>query len=136
MRKIHYSMLLAVFGLIAGCGPIYTTDYIYHPPKTIAGKQCLINAENNKLICQQNCNTQRYRCEKEVRERARYEYEAYVSRRNVEHKPIKKSLRDFEFWSSCNQNCGCNASYMANYQLCGGKIDTISHCVAFCDKAH
>lgn len=136
MQKFAISFLcFSLTLLLAGCGPIYHTEYAYVPPASNIGKMCTTQCLQSKNSCEQMCQMRNDNCRMQARQDAMYQFEIYRGERERQHKPIKKSVSDFDrSIFTCHESCGCEANYRVCYAQCGGAVLERRVCTAFCDK--
>lgn len=134
MKLLSGLMLLIGILCLSACGPVYKTEYKYVPPKSDNGKQCAVQCVESKAYCQQGCQARESQCRALAHREAIHQFRQYKHEQLAHGKPIKKSERDFEYTSQCNQSCGCDDMFNMCYQTCGGVIKENKICVAFCDK--
>lgn len=132
---MKYLPLFALcLGLLSGCGPVYHTDYNFNAPRSTAGKTCIMTCSQNRMMCEQLNDSHCQQCRNEARQDAMYRYAEYKSVRLSQHKPIEKTLNDFQSFTFCNRGRNCDADYRACFTTCGGKVTTHTYCVSGCDK--
>lgn len=123
------SLLAAV---LAGCGPIYNTSYTYQAPAGIQGRQCIIQCQQAKTLCQSACSTRNYQCKSMSMQEARYSYREYKYRQRRRGEAIDRDLDDFYNPMGCGGSCGCAPKFNDCYTMCGGQVLVHKKCVAFC----
>lgn len=126
--------ILTLIGLLAGCHPIYKTEYAFVAPKSNVAKMCTAQCIQGKSSCEQMCRMNNESCRARAHQQAVEEFRQYKHDRKREHKEVKRNVSDFEHTSSCNQDCDCEPNYRACYSACGGQVLERDVCVAFCDK--
>ena len=67
---LGFVLILGLF-VLAGCGPMYQTEYSLVPPKSEAGSACTYHCETAKLQCRQIEELRVDRCELQGREENR-----------------------------------------------------------------
>jgi len=117
------------FAFLVGCGPLYQTDYVFTPPKSSGGVSCTYQCETVKSQCEQIEELEAERCES-YSQSEQDSCEADIRyRKNREPK-----------WYECvPDSCSvdkekCETNYRTCYQSCGGRVETVTRCVANCDK--
>ncbi|MCG5241084.1 hypothetical protein ACIU1J_09130 [Azospirillum doebereinerae] len=138
MSRRLLSLCLGLLALLGACGPIYDTHYSLVPPTSVEGRRCVGQCQQNRAICRQSCSIGQQACLNDARNRAFYEYQAYVDRQRAEKKPIKRSMSSFENTFECGTG-GCEARCEADYRdcfggACGGQVTAQTVCTAFCDE--
>ena len=133
-RIVQCVCILVGITLLSACGPIYNTSYQYHPPTSLQGRQCIVQCSRTKEACQHHCNSDVNQCRSLAMQQANFDYNAYVNARNVRREPVERDLNSFYNPSQCNTSCNCEPEFNNCYTLCGGHIETIRKCVAFCDQ--
>ena len=136
--------LIAAFGLIFGlatlaaCGPIYETQYTFHPPGGHRGQACVSSCDADQTAGRYQCRREVQDCENEKQRIAQREYNRYVRWRQDQNLPVDKTLYDFTPSYSCpwESDCTsvCEADYRACFQGCGGRIDAQQVCVMGCNQ--
>jgi len=132
MKTILQLSLFLFCLCLLGCAPIYKTHYIYTPPQSPKGKQCVSQCTQSRTMCKQLCQMNQENCELRGRDKARFEYESYVQQRQVNELPIERSLDSFLSTIHCQKTCSCGTQYRSCYSLCGGEVVANDRCVAFC----
>lgn len=132
MRRF-FSFLFIVFIsiLVASCGPVYKTTYTYHPPTSMAGRQCVNDCLAQKSHCNNRCQRDYEQCSFAAQDEARRQYREWQRNHPKDHS------RDYTFFldtSQCRQDCGCDSDYNQCYANCGGVVIPHTQCVAFCNK--
>lgn len=134
-----FALCLTLLALLAGCGPMYETQYSFTPPSSPEGRMCVSQCQNSRTMCRQSCSMEQQACRNEARSRAMIEYQAYANKQIANKQPVKKSPSDFEYYSSCGtSSCEsrCEADYRSCFaDVCGGRITSRQVCTAFCDQA-
>lgn len=135
MKQVRL-FLFAVLLAVAGCGPIYETQYTLIPPNRPDAPICLNQCQQIMQYCRRTCSLEEKSCLNYERERARDAFRDYVHERRAEGKPIKRKVSDFEqTWkcrdSSCDQRCG--EDYRSCFAGCGGKVEARQVCTMFCE---
>jgi len=135
LRWFSSILILALTGMLFGCGPIYKTEYAYVPPHSSMGKMCIAQCVQGKSACQQMCEMRKENCRARARQEAHYQYEEYKHEQRREHKDVNKDVNDFDnSFFDCNQSCDCTPTFNACYSACGGQVLERQVCVAFCGK--
>ncbi|WP_445599218.1 hypothetical protein [Azospirillum sp. A39] len=132
MRLLLFAALLA----IAGCGPIYETQYTLIPPNRPDAAICLNQCQQIAQYCRRTCSLEEKACLADARERARDAFRDYVYERKAEGKPIKRKVSDFESTSMCGTtSCDydCDDDYRGCYAGCGGQVIPRRVCTMFCE---
>jgi len=133
-RLLSLIFFVLSLGMLAGCGPIYNTEYAYVPPKSNMGKMCIAQCTQGKNMCEQMCQMQNDNCRMQARMEAREEYREYRHDRREEGKRIRRNVSDFDQGGRCDRPCGCEPQFNSCYSACGGQVLERQVCVAFCDK--
>ncbi len=120
--------LLSIFFAV-GCGPTFQTDYLYEPPKSQLGQNCIFQCSNSKNQCLQLEDFRKNDCEN----RAQLEYD------RCEDRIRYKEGRDPKWYECSKESCSsneerCDESYRTCYTSCGGKVDVHTYCVSGCDQ--
>jgi len=63
---------------------------------------------------------------------ARHQHIAYVHSRELQDKPVVKSIGYFYDDSQCTDQCQCLPNFNDCYTTCGGNVTVDAQCVAFC----
>ena len=127
---LAFPLFLALLATnIVSCGPMYSTDYSFVPPKTESGRACTYNCQTTKSQCRQIEDLRVDRCEAQAREDAR-ECEARI------RWDKGRSPKWYECGgSSCSADYDqCEDQYRSCYQSCGGRVESSTRCVANCDQ--
>ena len=153
--KWALSGLILFYLALAGCSskPVYRTDYQLIEPSSINGRQCTTQCATNRLLCQQNENSERMRCEDQGKQRSKQcKKAAYQDYRQCMHQSQYGGKHRGSMESSCNsiknskvQQCDsgynrcerrsrCEPKYRACFSNCGGKVKAKTYCVRNCDK--
>lgn len=142
-------LLVAVAGLLlAGCGPVYQTQYRYQPPRAFAGRRCVNTCSAQFQACRMRCQEVNDRRTHYQQQQADFDY--WSSHHHYHHfhpgygpNPYSPGYYpdDDSFTYGDNYNyyadnggCGCRATYNSCYQNCGGNVYSRRVCVAFCGK--
>lgn len=127
--------LLIIAMFMVACSSVYDTSYSYQSPVSQSGKQCTVQCLQTKNSCQQLCQNDSPACKARARERARLDYNDYVSSQNIAGKPVTRDLNSFYDPLQCaSPSCNCEADFRACYQLCGGQVKEEKTCVANCPR--
>jgi hypothetical protein len=115
--------------LLAACGPIYETQYRYHPPADSEGRACASQCQTSKLQCRDTtelkADNSRLRCEADSRD----QYERCLSTSNSEQSRNSCQRRS----CSANPDYGiCEADYRTCFAGCGGNVDAVQVCTFNC----
>lgn len=127
-RNIAATLLsgLVPFLFLAGCGPVYKTEYSYRPPQSPQGQACIMQCDNMKRQCYIYEDFRVRACEDENRI-ARLEYERCLSM-NYDR------CWDMSSFCSSADYRHCDEEYRLCYQNCGGLITSREICVSGCEK--
>ena len=136
MKQFVISLFSILFlaTILAGCGPIYRTEYAYVPPHSPTGKMCAAQCVQGKNACEQMCEMKNQNCRLRAHQDALAQYHMYKQERKREGKPLKKEIQDFDQSYLCSSSCDCESTYRACYSTCGGQVLERQVCVAFCNK--
>ena len=141
--------IIILFFILTSCGPVYQTNYSYSPPEEMAGKQCLSLCSAQRQSCSSNCRDREQTCEIVARTLDLAENLSCNKRKKYCNNNPDASGCIFDKNMDCNESSGshsnctnekkeckseCLSYYNECYINCGGKIDTQSICVQFCDK--
>lgn len=127
-------LLLVLIIALAGCAPVYKSEYNYAPPNNQMGKMCIAQCVQAKANCEQMCQINNANCRAQRRQEAFYQYETYKYERHRQGRKLKKNINDFDTGSySCSHSCNCVPSFNACYAACGGEVLERKVCVAFCN---
>jgi hypothetical protein len=121
--------------MLSACGPVYETTYEIIPPQSQHGAMCANNCLMSQTNCRNQCQRHDETCRRMAELEADNEYLHYLTLRQAQGLPVKRSRRDFYSYSSCG-DYGCNESCANDYRIChtncGGKIIPHTRCTAFC----
>jgi hypothetical protein len=135
MKKLIILLSLLSTLLLAGCGPMYETNYSYVTPHSQRARDCIAsNCVRNKMLCQRNCAANNRSCEWQATQNAQEEFHEYAVQQRENRQPITKSVSDFMDDWNCNNSCNCQTVYRQCYGTCGGTVIANTQCVAFCPK--
>lgn len=136
-RLVRVVALGLGLGMLAACGPVYQTDYHMVPPQDAMGRQCSSTCIERAQGCKSQCQTLATQCQYTAELEAKNAYLEYVTRRQAEGMPIKKSQDDFYSYSSCADPDDCKDECDATHRLChtncGGQVLERTYCTAFCE---
>ena len=128
--RFRFFALIGLLQVITACGPIYSTEYKFVPPKSSGGKSCLDRCPDMKDQCLEIEELNKDECE-EINRRHMEDCEDEISRK--EHRAPK--------WNECGKIKGCGVSterceeaYRSCYRACGGEVIEEQVCVANCDQ--
>lgn len=132
MRKpAVFSCILAllVVLLLGACGPVYNTEYTFSPPKSETGRSCTYHCDTNKFQCRQIEDMHAQRCQEQ----------AYWEQQRCEAEIYRNKGRDPKWYECGTSSCSadydrCEEQYRACYQSCGGKVESVTRCVANCEQ--
>jgi hypothetical protein len=137
-RVIKAICLFLGLAALAACGPVYDTEYTYHPPAGARGQACTASCDADRTGCSYECRRESQDCENEKRMIAEREYNRYANWRRSQNLAVDKSVYDFTPSYSCpwESECTdvCEANYRACFTSCGGRIDAKQVCVMGCEK--
>ena len=124
-------LALALFALSA-CGPIYNTEHKYHPPQNMEGRYCVNSCDMMRQSCINGCKDRQNNCEILAN--------TMDSMMCMQHGKCPKKKKWYESdehrkCSSSNCKSNCSGQYRRCFENCGGVIEPITTCIAFCDKA-
>lgn len=127
MKKI---LSLSLLACLASCGPIYNTEYVYTPPGSSSGHACIAQCEIGRSQCIQIEQLKAERCQDRTQ----------VDQDYCEDDIRYRKGRDPKWYECVPDSCDvdeerCENNYRHCYLSCGGKIDTVSRCVANCSNA-
>lgn len=114
---------------LAGCGPIYETQYTLTPPPGAEGRACVFQCDNTQLHCRQIKDLERQSCERDE-QLARYEYQNCLQRR--EKDSGVKCAERYVYCPSASYE-SCEAEYRSCFQTCGGVVQSRQVCVFNCE---
>ncbi|MBP9837783.1 MAG: hypothetical protein KBC84_03630 [Proteobacteria bacterium] len=126
----HISKTLFFFFLstvLYSCGPIYDTQYQFIPPDSPQGRACIYQCENSKSQCHE---LERYRSDD-------CEYRAKLDQQRCEDDVWRRTGKAPKWYEcgaeSCSPNSDrCDGDYRHCYEMCGGRVDARTVCVANC----
>ena len=130
------TILAAAMLILAGCGPVYTTDYKMVPPDTEEGRYCANNCLMAQRNCTQSCGHEVRQCQENERLRGENKYMRYVREREKAGKEIKRSEDSFINDYHCDDDdCAesCAEDYRICHTNCGGQVIPHTYCSAFCE---
>lgn len=137
MTKNFWLLLFALLLPLSACGPIYTTEYSFVPPKSAEGRMCVQSCGQGQAYCRHLCQMDKHACVQDARDRAMDDYRAYVRRQNAEKKPIKRNPSDFDRSYACGtSSCEsrCESDRRECYRDCGGQVIAREVCTMGCDQ--
>lgn len=111
-KSLLLATLMTLF--LAACGPLYETQYTFHPLHTNSFKKCHLQCRENHLICQNSCNASSSACMAEAN--------------------TDRIVYGFGNYARCSSYCGCDKLYRACFRLCGGHITARTVCADNCKK--
>ncbi|PIZ04121.1 MAG: hypothetical protein COY58_05555 [Gammaproteobacteria bacterium CG_4_10_14_0_8_um_filter_38_16] len=127
------AVMTGVF-LLSGCGPEYQTVYSYTPPHSWRGKKCVNRCLTKRTYCENTCRSQAQTCRTEAKLEALPAYLHYDHEQRNAGNPDYETVGDFADYSGCSDHCGCQSTYRACFENCGGSVFASTQCVAFCPK--
>ncbi len=147
MRKYNLFLMLAATFILYSCGPVYHTNYIYTPPKSKSGIDCITDCNKTRTYCEERQLDDLDRC----KDRADRDYEnceyhrkevqnSCLKRHKYSSKEYRDCLRDMDVSSSCYKaNCEmnlkvCEAPFNNCYRICGGIVTEEKVCVSGCEE--
>lgn len=153
LQRKHKLLCLAFLAmLLSGCGPYYKTFTTYLPPQNDQGRHCALNCENQRLICQNDCDDTYQSCVREAQLEAKADYldakEDYLDRkehcvRRAHREDGKEdrrcrhlsepSLFSYVHDSHCRSECGCQETFDRCFEICGGRVVRETRCVSNCN---
>lgn len=120
-RVVVVSLLL----LLTACAGPSPRDYEFAPPITTGGRLCLIQCQQAREFCREQCGLQSSPCYRHAEQRAVQAYDQYlIDMAKIRQTPEKK-LHDFMDASSCQSvTCrdDCDGAYRTCYSGCGGEV--------------
>lgn len=133
MKILPLFIAMALF--VAGCGPVYKTDYRFTTPPTDKGKICANNCLDKMNSCTATCGQQKSECKRIKSLEAENAYLRYVNEQQSKSQPIEKSRSHFENFSACDVGCEerCESVHRICHSNCGGNVIEHRYCTAFCD---
>jgi hypothetical protein len=143
--RIVAALMVFVGLALAGCGPVYETQYSYTPPASAEGRVCTTQCENTRSACVRNCDyasqIKKRDCEDDARADARTKYNKYVREQRRNNAPIKYDEDHFLTTYQCSSSSStsacrneCVQTSNRCWQMCGGKVGSQQVCTAFCDQ--
>lgn len=142
-----YSLLIVLFVLFS-CGPIYTTNYSYFPPKEDSGRYCISSCSQQRQSCTSNCSDRNQTCEIAARSLDLAENITCNNRKNYCNRNPEERGCVFDKSMSCDNSSSSNNNFSITYSECktdclsyynqcyincGGKIQTAKICIHFCN---
>ncbi|BBL71996.1 hypothetical protein MoryE10_26020 [Methylogaea oryzae] len=134
--RLLSAVLVGLAVMLAGCGPIYHTDYQMLPAASAEGRMCGNSCLSSQQSCVQSCRSQSQSCEAMARLESQNDYLSYVNEQQRKGKPVKKSQSDFTHYGNCSDSScveRCESDYRACHTNCGGRVIPHTYCTAFCD---
>lgn len=124
----HFGYLLwqAVFlGLLlislSACGSLYTTEYLLEPPTSQQGQMCVMQCEQNRIVCKNEIKLAQKDCEHH-NEIARMKLENCIQAGGMSCYDSRKTCPPPSFEQ-------CNQEHRYCYQACGGTVASQRTCV-------
>lgn len=121
--------------LITACGPVYKTSYQFSAPPTQTGKVCANQCLTSLHSCRNLCEEKRQRCREYESLEAKIEYLEYANLKLLNDEKVDKTKKDFENFHRCDsQTCEnqCEESQRICHVNCGGSVQELKTCTAFC----
>ena len=140
-------LLLLSVVLLNGCGPSYRTYSHYTPPADTEGRTCALRCEDQRRVCDSQCQARFESCVEQAKADAKLDYlnakEHYVDekasclRYNKKGEEGCKHISEPQFSNyiddaHCRQDCACEPDFERCFQLCGGTIERETRCVSGC----
>lgn len=121
--------IIFVLSFLSACGPIYSTDYNFSPPRSAEGRACVFQCEIGRQQCNEIEGLKQDRCE-HYSDQELYDCERDIRRRKG---------REPKWYECSSRSCDadsdrCDQSYRYCYQACGGEVNQVTNCVANCDQ--
>ena len=114
----------------SGCGPIYSTEYKFFPPKDPRSSYCIQQCESDADRCRQYQSAQHDSCE--------YENQRLMNECNYQ---IQQSKGRGPKWHECGRQLSCDfpetrciSDFHNCYRYCGGTVIEEKVCVANCEE--
>ncbi len=124
-----YNVVINIAGLsmalLAGCGPIYETQYTLQPPATQQGQMCVMQCEQIKNQCRNNEQLRYQNCESQ-NQYARLELQRCV---NAGY----SDCYDGTIWCAGPEYDRCDAEHRGCFQNCGGAVFSEQVCIMGCN---
>lgn len=121
MRFFYF--LVVSLALLTGCNAIYQTSYLYQSPMSSSGKMCISQCAKIKNSCEHSYRKQYRNCRMIAHQAAYDQFQSYMNRQKRLHKPIEKSVNDFDnSYYQCNVSGECMSDFNKCYQSCGGTV--------------
>ncbi len=118
-RALLWAAMLTAMLMLAGCGPMYETQYSFVPPENESARACIFQCENGKLQCHQLEEMKEENCE---------------NRADRDYYRCKDRGEKYCYRESCSVDYErCEGQYRSCYQACGGRVESRQVCVAFCN---
>jgi hypothetical protein len=104
---------------IGGCAP--PIQYVYTPPTTPEGRNCITQCLNNQQQCRFFKQSQYQECQN------RYNYEMQMYNNCRSHAHDKHEQRNCLYPPACYSpsNYDCDEQFRSCYQICGGQVQAI-----------
>lgn len=134
LKVLLVTSVLGAFIFVAGCSPVYQTNYSYVTPKSWRGKQCVNRCLRNRSFCRAQCRSADQNCRNDAQLAAMPAYLTYVKQQRRQGLTPTQTVSDFADYSACSDQCGCEATYRQCFTNCGGRVNTNTQCVAFCQQ--
>jgi hypothetical protein len=135
MKALARLVCAVAAAVLAGCGPIYETQYQFTPPPDPQGKMCAVQCQQNQTYCRANCDMARQACLAYEHDRGMEAYERYAYERHRARQPVKRTPDSFVEKYRCSNSCeeGCADEYRQCFGICGGTVTSQQVCTFNCE---
>ncbi|MFN4262620.1 MAG: hypothetical protein ACK4IT_03100 [Thioalkalivibrionaceae bacterium] len=130
-RWAAIAMLTVVALMLAGCGPIYSTEYRYTPPAGEQARFCVAQCMNTRELCRISAEQRAALRAAECRSEADRTYAQCLASAGTDEARSRCRPRTASCSSSV-QSERCDADYRVCYQTCGGKVESQQVCTFNC----
>lgn len=106
---------------ISSCGSFYQKDYVYIPPDSQDGRQCILQCRDLQHICENIANKSYQECLRNMQRLSTVNYNI-----NLDTKEITKTNIDSNIEQKCLHQANhetCTKQYNDCYLKCGGEIE-------------
>lgn len=121
MRLKLTILLLLTTTFISSCGRFYQKDYVYIPPDSQDGRQCILQCRDLQHICENVANKAYQECLRNMQRLSTVNYNI-----NLDTKEITKTNIDRNTEQQCLHQANhetCTKQYNDCYLKCGGEIE-------------
>jgi hypothetical protein len=160
-------LVVVISTILAGCmdipvKPVFETVSSYTPPAGDQGKICVLQCQNQQLMCKSSCSVAYNMCAQANKTQAQMKFmsdqkqydatkSALIAKANEEREVCasEKSVGKQVLCSllvtaepeapklqvdssNCDEGCGCKDNYNSCFQMCGGSISYKKQCVENC----